>query len=97
MRRLTQDEWVKRATEVHGGRYDYSKSIFIGTKKLIIIICPIHGEFEQTAGAHLYGRHGCHTCGNGSLLSKQQWIDKCNIVHNGKYDYSISDFQGYNS
>ena len=41
--KLTTEEFIKRAIEKHGDRYDYSKVDYknIGTK--VTIICPIHG------------------------------------------------------
>lgn len=59
---MTQQEFIARAREIHGDKYDYSKVDFTSTKKNIQIICPIHGEFTQNAGAHIYGKHGCKLC-----------------------------------
>ena len=28
----------------------------------VIIICPVHGVFEQTPDAHLYSGRGCEKC-----------------------------------
>lgn len=60
---MTQQEFIARAREIHGDKYDYSKVDFTSTKKDIQIICPIHGEFTQNAGAHIYEKHGCKLCG----------------------------------
>ena len=43
------DEFIKRAKEVHGDKYDYSKVKFRHySTDIIIVICPIHGDFPQT-------------------------------------------------
>ena len=60
-RKLTQEEFIKRCKNVHGDKYDYSKSIYKNKNSKIIIICPIHGEFEQKAEDH-YSGHGCKYC-----------------------------------
>ena len=53
--------FIERAREVHGDRYDYSKSIYVNQKTNIIIICSIHGEFGQTSSSH-FGGSGCPKC-----------------------------------
>lgn len=42
--------------------YDYSKVIYTGTNNNVIIICPTHGEFEQTPHNHLYLKTKCPKC-----------------------------------
>jgi Zn finger protein HypA/HybF involved in hydrogenase expression len=59
--RLTQDEFVNRVTEIHGGRYIYDKTVYNGYERKIIITCPAHGDFEQSAHDHISGR-GCPKC-----------------------------------
>ena len=57
----TQQSYLKAVTEIHCGKYDYSKTEYKGHNNLITIICPEHGEFKQKAKAHLYGS-GCLKC-----------------------------------
>lgn len=49
--------------EIHGGKYDYSKVVFTGTNNKVCIICPEHGEFEQTPYHHIKRKQGCPQCG----------------------------------
>lgn len=60
--RLFELEFVDRAHQVHGDKYDYSKTEYRGWARKVIITCPFHGDFEQRAGNHLNGR-GCPKCG----------------------------------
>ena len=46
--------------EKHNNFYDYSKFKYTRAKDKAIIICTIHGEFQQTAEAHK--RSGCQKC-----------------------------------
>ena len=63
MKKISTEEFIKRCTIIHKGKYDYSKTIYCGNKEPVLIICPIHGEFTLTrAGRHLEGC-GCPTCG----------------------------------
>jgi len=59
---LTTDIFIKKAYLKHNNAYDYSKTEYKGRKRKLIIICKIHGEFEQRAGNHLQGQ-GCRLCG----------------------------------
>lgn len=53
--------WISMVKEVHGDVYDYSKVNYSVNRNNVIIICPKHGEFTQTAQGHLTGR-GCDAC-----------------------------------
>lgn len=56
MKKLTANEFIKQARNVHGDKYDYSKVEYVNSKTKICIICPIHGEFWQTPDNHLHGK-----------------------------------------
>lgn len=56
------DDFICRAISVHGNKYDYSDTEYVGYKKKLKIICPEHGEFYQQACSHLMGC-GCNSCG----------------------------------
>jgi len=60
-RRLTNIDFLKRAKEIHGDKYDYSKVKYVTAKNKVCIICPKHGEFWQTPDKHLQG-NGCPKC-----------------------------------
>lgn len=56
--------FTQRVTEIHGGRYLYSKVEYTGVNNKVIITCKEHGDFLQTAHHHLNG-HGCKLCSSG--------------------------------
>lgn len=90
-KKLTNNEFIKKANIKHNNKYDYSKSKYINTKSKICIICPIHGEFYQTPHTHLQG-HGCPQCAREKNIIKRSYsnnifIKKANIKHNFKYAY----------
>lgn len=92
----TTDQFIKSAESLHGKKYDYSKVNYIHSKKPIIIICSIHGEFQQTPNGHLRCG-GCGKCGYlAEGLRKRTTIDdfikKSNKIHNNKYEYNSSIF-----
>ena len=68
------DIFIKRASEVHGDLYDYSKVEYINCEQKIIIKCKAHGEFKQRPQHHLNGTR-CPRCNNRGF-SKQsiEWL-----------------------
>ena len=40
-KKLTQEEFIEKAKEKHGDKYDYSKTKYVNARTLITIICPI--------------------------------------------------------
>ena len=58
---FTNEEFIKRAKEIHNDKYDYSLVKYINWRKKVTIICPKHGEFTQSPNSHLSGS-GCPKC-----------------------------------
>jgi len=66
--------FIEICQKVHGDKYDYSKVMYTGAFNKIIIGCPIHGDFLQSATHHKQG-NGCPKCKNsGWGWSKTNWI-----------------------
>ena len=87
MRKLTTEEWIKKAKMVHGNKYDYSKVEYINNLTKVCIICPEHGEFWMSPSAHVDGKQGCKFC-SGKQLTKEMFIEKAKKIHGDRYSYS---------
>ena len=75
----TTEEWIKKAKQVHGDKYDYSKTVYINSQTNICIICPEHGEFWQLPSTHLKGS-GCPLCvGTHGEQYIMEFLNKNNI------------------
>jgi len=90
--RLSKEEFIKKAKEVHKDKYDYSKVKYEKSNMNICIVCPKHGEFLQEPNSHLRGA-GCPKCGIEKVReslssSKEEFITKARKQHGDKYDYS---------
>lgn len=57
----TKDTFISKAMTVHGDRYTYENVDYINSITHVDITCPIHGDFRQVPGSHLFG-HGCPKC-----------------------------------
>ena len=90
-KKLTTKEFVEKAKQIHGDRYDYSKVDYISAETKVCIICPEHGEFWQTPHAHLNG-HRCPNCFGNIKLTNEEFIKRSKEIHGDKYDYSKVDY-----
>ena len=90
------EDFIQRAKEIHGDKYDYSKVEYVNSHTKICIVCPEHGEFWQTTNDHLNGR-GCPKCGvekrsKKRLYTNERFIEKARKIHGNKYDYSKTKY-----
>lgn len=91
------EEFIKRVKIIHGEKYGYSKVEYTHTDKKVIIICSVHGEFQQTPSKHLEGR-GCQKCGMekcglNKTKSQEDFIKQATNKHGDKYDYSKVNYR----
>lgn len=94
--KLTTEEFIKRATEVHGDKYNYSKTEYISWHDDLIIGCDIHGFIPQNAGTHLSG-FGCRYCSNNVKKNTDEWISTAKEIHGDTYDYSEVNYLNNNT
>lgn len=85
--RMTTEAFITKARRVHGDRYDYSKTHYIGSLTKVTITCPQHGDFEQIPNNHLSGS-GCPPCNKGRPCSTNEaFIAKAKLKHGERYIY----------
>ena len=72
-KRLTTEEFVAKATLVHGGKYTYEKAVYETKHSRIVVTCRKHGDYTVTATVHLLG-FNCKKCKNDALRGTKQKI-----------------------
>lgn len=92
----TTEDIINEFNKIHGDRYNYLFVKYKGAYDKVKISCSIHGVFEQTPNDHL-GGHGCSKCGKSENLTTKIFIKKSEIVHDHKFDYSLSDYKNINT
>src|SRR5690606_41518591 len=92
-KKLDTESFIKKAREVHGDKYDYSKVEYKNKKTKVCIICPIHGDFWQLPGNHTNQRNGCPMCVGDQKSDAERYIKKVREVHGDKYDYSKVEYK----
>jgi hypothetical protein len=84
--------FINKSNEIHNNAYDYSESNYIKANIPVIIICHKHGIFKQTPSNHVHLKQGCPKCSK-KCDTQDEFIEKCNIKHNYKYDYSLIEYE----
>lgn len=91
MKAIKTKNFIEKSIIKHKNKYRYDLVIYTNCRTKVKIICPYHGEFEQTPNGHLYKGHGCDKCAREkhklTSLSKER-LDKIKKIHNNKYTYN---------
>lgn len=94
------EDLIKQSKEIFGDKYSYDKTDISkkDEKRRVTFTCPIHGDFLQDIYSHLRGC-GCPKCGKESMAKAQsftteQFCEKANKIHNGKYIYTDAVYKG---
>lgn len=91
--RSTTDEFVQRAKERFGDRFNYSQVTYVTAWEPVTISCVVHGAFQQAPITHLQSIYGCPRCAHSGTnrerrLTQDSFLRSALEVHGDKYDYS---------
>lgn len=83
--------FIQKSKRVHGDKYDYSKTRYVGVFRPVGIICKRHGLFRQIPAVHLNG-NGCQRCGRERLrelfsFSRKEFIKRARKIHGKRFSY----------
>jgi very-short-patch-repair endonuclease len=97
----TKEQFIEKATNIHGNKWDYSKVEYRTCKDNVVLICKIHGEFNQTPDAHIQGQ-GCPKCRYTTIALKTsktqaEFIREAKQKHGDLYDYSQTTYKNFNT
>ena len=90
MNRLTTEEFVRRAKEIHGEKYDYSNCIYTTAKAKMGIFCnSCENVFYKNPDKHIGTyQEGCSICSVRAVYTTETWIKKAKKKLGNRYDYS---------
>ena len=92
-KRLTQEEFLRRAKAVHAEKYDLSRAIFTNIFAKVEVVCPTHGPWMVTPSNFFKG-NGCPKCGVKSQaktksMTQEEFVARAKKVHgDSRYDFS---------
>jgi len=81
-------EFIEKAQEIHGDKYNYSLVQYENNNTKIKIICPVHGIFEQIPRNHTSLEQGCPKC--AGVYEKQYYTN--NIPVYDTYTKQLSPY-----
>lgn len=98
---LKTEGFIKRAREIHGDKYEYVGE-YKNMRTKMEVICPTHGKFLILPTNHIYHKEGCPECGKikcieSNTMTTEQFVNRCKSVHGDKYDYSITNYNGWDN
>jgi hypothetical protein len=91
-------KFIDESNTLHDNKYDYSKTVYVNAIELVIVTCPVHGDFQITPNRHLSGG-GCKKCVYESLCQRSRipwetYKQTLISVHGDLYDYSKVQWNG---
>ena len=94
----TAEQFIKKAKETHGDRYDYDKVNYRNSYSEVDIGCKKHGGFIQSPSNHIKGQ-GCPKCGIEESrmkrsLTLEEFIQRAKLTHGDNYSYAKVSYTG---
>lgn len=89
------DDILAKLHIIHSNRYTYTLKSKLKSS-IISIICPRHGEFQQTLQNHMTGAK-CRKCAYDDLSlntrkTKEQFVNDAEMIHGKLYGYANAEY-----
>lgn len=105
-RKMTTEELLLFLKRKMGDKYDYSKVVYNGYDSPVELICHKKDKNGNEHGAFTHNAHSffnrlyncdCPKCnfekeGYGRRFTKEEFVNRANIIHSFKYDYSKFEY-----
>ena len=92
MRKLTTEEFIQRAKEIHCDKYDYSNVEYKNTATKVKLLCNICGNYFYSTPNSILRGNGCPYCAGVARSNTEEFIEKARKTHGNKYDYSKVEY-----
>lgn len=77
--RFDLKKFIKKSSDIHDNKYDYSKVSYIDIRTKVEIVCQLHGSFMQSPYHHLRG-YGCQECGRLTSYRRSEYVEICEKI-----------------
>jgi very-short-patch-repair endonuclease len=89
--KFTNEEFIRRAREVHGNKYDYSLVEYTGMNNKVII-CLDGVQYEQSPNKHILAKRCPEK--NTPKKTTEEFLKEAKAIWGDKYDYSLTEYTG---
>lgn len=94
-RTIGLEEFIRRAREIHGDKYDYPKVTYVNVNVKVEIYCKKCKEyFWQTPSAHINMKRGCPKCSGRYQKTPEEYKECFENLLGYKFDFSLAQFNG---
>lgn len=83
--RLTKEEFIERAIEIHGDKYSYESVQYTTYLRDVEITCKEHGSFFQSPCNHIAGK-GCPKCCGSQSKPEIEILDMIRACYGGEVE-----------
>lgn len=92
-KKLTTEEFIKRARVVHKNKYSYDKTIYVNSQTPVVVTCEVHGDFESIPNNHVHHNSGCPKCCGRIKKTTEQFIEQVKRKHGkGKFTFDKTEY-----
>ena len=90
---ILKENFISRAREIHGDKFNYDLVEYVNRKTKVIIKCnECQSLFSQVPSGHLLG-YGCSICYHSKIrCSIEDFINKAKKIHNDKFNYDLVEY-----
>ena len=103
-----EENFITKSNKRFNNKFDYSRFVYIKAKTKSVIICPEHGEFEQSPDKHLSSVYACRKCehkykirtsrvgisNEAKRLTKEEFTERFSELHGTKYTLNMDSYTG---
>lgn len=89
-------KFIEKSIDIHGDRYDYSKTEYKNVRTKVYIYCKSHGIFSTTPDGHIRKKSGCPKCSREKhklIKISSERLEKIKSIHKNKYQYESLEVQ----
>lgn len=97
-KRLTTEQFIEKAKQIYGDRFDYSKTKYLNATTKLTITCREHGDFTVLPQHHIKkdgsAKTGCSYCGKKAInrdrrFTQEQFLEKVKGIEGVSFEKSI--------
>jgi len=93
-RSLSTEEFIIKAKEIHGDKYNYDQVNYKSNITKVKIYCNNCKQyFYQTPSSHISGKKGCNNCSKSKKLTTKQFVKNAVKIYGSKYNYDQVEYK----